>query len=96
MRGRHPTYEVNTDGGNVALGVSVVCESKQQTRLSDTGITDQEELEEIVVSAEDLYERHVLRGSLSGGRRRRWRCDKVLGDWGKLYSAAEDQYVVYT
>lgn len=63
------TYEVNADGRDVALSVGVVGESEQQTRLSDTGVTDQKELEKVVVSVESLYERHVLRGSLSG----RWR-----------------------
>lgn len=63
------TYEVNADGRDVALSVGVVGESEQQTRLSDTGVTDQKELEEVVVSVESLYERHVLRGSLSGRRR---------------------------
>lgn len=44
------TYKVNTDGGNVRLGVGVIGKSQQQTRLSNTGITDEEELEEVVVS----------------------------------------------
>lgn len=44
------THKVDTDGGNVGLGVGVVGKSKQQARLSNTGITDEEELEEIVVS----------------------------------------------
>jgi hypothetical protein len=42
--------EVNTDGGDVGLGVGVVGESKEKTRLSDTGVSDEEELEEVVVS----------------------------------------------
>jgi len=42
-------FEVNTNGGDVALGVGVICESEQQTRLSDTGVTDEEKLEEVVV-----------------------------------------------
>jgi hypothetical protein len=44
------TYKVNTDGGDVGLGVGVIGESQQQTRLSNTGVTDEEELEEVVVS----------------------------------------------
>lgn len=33
-----------TDGGDVTLRVSVICETQQQTRLSDTGVTDQQKL----------------------------------------------------
>jgi hypothetical protein len=44
------TYEVDTDGGDVALGVGVVCEPEKQARLSDTGVADEEELEKVVVS----------------------------------------------
>jgi hypothetical protein len=35
--------EIDTDGRDVRFSVGVVGESKQQTRLSDTGITDQKE-----------------------------------------------------
>lgn len=48
------TYEVDADGRDVGLGVGVVGEPQQQTRLSDTGVTDEEELEEIIVSGKDL------------------------------------------
>ena len=44
------TYEVDTDGGDIGLGVGIVGETKEQARLSDTGVTDEEELEEVVVS----------------------------------------------
>jgi hypothetical protein len=44
------TYEVNADCGDVRLCVSVVGKSQKQARLSDTGITDEQKLEEIVVS----------------------------------------------
>jgi hypothetical protein len=44
------TYEVDSDGGDVGLGIGVVGESQEQARLSNTGVTDEEELEEIVVS----------------------------------------------
>lgn len=43
-------YEVDTDCGDVGLGVCVVGESQQQARLSNTGVTDEEQLEEVVVS----------------------------------------------
>lgn len=44
------TYEVNTDGRNVAFRVGVIGETEQQTRLSNTGVSDEEELEEVIVS----------------------------------------------
>ena len=44
------THKVNTDGGDVALCVCIVGESKQQAGLSHTRITDEEELEEVIVS----------------------------------------------
>lgn len=44
------TYEVDTDRGDVGLSVGVVGESQQQARLSHTGVSDKEQLEEIVVS----------------------------------------------
>lgn len=43
-------YEVDTDCGDVGLGVSVVGESQEQTGLSNTGVSDEEQLEEVVVS----------------------------------------------
>ena len=39
------TYKVNSNGGNVGLRVSVISKSKQQTWFSNSGISDQEELE---------------------------------------------------
>lgn len=36
--------EVDTDGRDVALGVGVVGESQEETRLANTRVTDQEEL----------------------------------------------------
>jgi hypothetical protein len=43
------TYEIDTDRGDVRLSVCVIGETEQQTRLSNTGVTDEEELEEVVV-----------------------------------------------
>lgn len=37
---REQTYEVYANRRNVRLGVRVICKSKQQTRLSNTGVTD--------------------------------------------------------
>jgi len=44
------TYEVDADGGDVGLGVGVVGEPQQQARLADTGVADEQQLEEVVVS----------------------------------------------
>jgi len=41
-------FEVNTDGRNVGFGVSVICESKEQTRFTDTGVSNKEQLEQII------------------------------------------------
>lgn len=43
-------YEVDTDCGNIGLSVSVVGESQEQAGLSNTGVSDEEQLEEVVVS----------------------------------------------
>ena len=51
-RGRRRTYEVDTDRRDVGFRVGVVGEPKEEARLSNTGITDEEELEEVVVSAD--------------------------------------------
>jgi hypothetical protein len=45
------THEVDADGRDVALCVCVVGEPEQQARLSDTRVPDEEELEQVVVSA---------------------------------------------
>mmetsp|Transcript_2244 Transcript_2244/g.6664 ORF Transcript_2244/g.6664 Transcript_2244/m.6664 type:complete len:231 (+) Transcript_2244:224-916(+) len=41
--------EIDADGGDVAVRVGIICEAEQQTRLADTGITDEEQLEQVVV-----------------------------------------------
>lgn len=48
------TYKVNTNGRDVGLGVRVIGETKQQARLSDAGISDQQELEQVIVSANHM------------------------------------------
>lgn len=42
------TYKIHTNRRNVRLRVRVVGKSKQQTRLSDTRVSNQEQLEEII------------------------------------------------
>ena len=44
-------YKVDTDCGDIGLGVSVVSESQEQAGLSNTGVSDEEQLEEVVVSS---------------------------------------------
>lgn len=40
--------KVHSDGGNVGLGVGVVSESEQQTGFADSGVSNQEQLEQVV------------------------------------------------
>lgn len=44
------TYEVDANCRDVGLGVGVVGEPEQQARLANTRITDEQELEQVVVS----------------------------------------------
>ena len=44
------THKIDADGRDVALGVCVVGKTEEQARLSDTRVSDEEELEEVVVS----------------------------------------------
>lgn len=48
--GSRQPYEVNTDRGDVALRVGVIGESKKQAGLSYTGVSNEQELEQVVVS----------------------------------------------
>lgn len=54
------TYEVDTDGRDVALGVGVVGEPKEQAGLSDTGVTDEQKLEQVVVSVMVRISYHIF------------------------------------
>mgnify|MGYP006911096281 CR=1 FL=1 len=42
------TYEVDTDGRDVGLGVGVICEAQKQAGLAGTRVADKKELEEVV------------------------------------------------
>lgn len=58
---RSDAYKVDADCGNVGLGVGVIGKSQEQTRLSNTGVTDEEQLEEVIVSAQvvnSLFQAH--------------------------------------
>lgn len=43
-------YKVNTDRGNVALSVGVICEPEKQAGLPDARVSNEEELKEVVIS----------------------------------------------
>jgi hypothetical protein len=47
---RRETHKIDADGRDVALCVCVVGETEQQARLSDARVSDEQELEEVVVS----------------------------------------------
>jgi hypothetical protein len=44
------TYKVDTNCRDIRLSVSIVGESQEQAGLSNTGVSDEEQLEEVVVS----------------------------------------------
>ena len=44
------TYEVNPNSRDVAFRVGVIGETEQQARLSNTGVSDEEELKKVIVS----------------------------------------------
>ena len=43
------THEVDADGRDVALCVCVVSKAQQEARLADTGVADEDKLEDVVV-----------------------------------------------
>ena len=42
-------FEIDTNSGDIRFMISIIGESKQKTGFADTGITDEKQLEEIVV-----------------------------------------------
>jgi hypothetical protein len=42
------TYEINSNSRYITLGKSIISKSQKKTRLSNTGITDKEKLEQEV------------------------------------------------
>lgn len=42
------TYKVNTNSGDITFGVSVICKTKQKTRLAYTRVSNQQELKEVI------------------------------------------------
>jgi len=53
------TYEINTNGGDVGLCVGIIGKSQKQARLSDTRVSNEEQLEEVVVSRVPLADGSV-------------------------------------
>lgn len=51
------THEVDADRRDVGFRVGVVGEPQEQAGLANTGVPDEEELEEIVVSADGQHSR---------------------------------------
>lgn len=52
VRDAGQTHEVDADGRDVRLRVGVIGEPQEEAGLSYTGVSDEEELEEVVVSAD--------------------------------------------
>jgi hypothetical protein len=46
------TYKVYTNGGNVGFRVGIIRKTEQQTRLSDTGVSNKEQFEEVIAAIE--------------------------------------------
>lgn len=68
-------YKVDSDCGNVGLGVGIIGKSQEQARLSNTGVTDEEQLEEVIVSARvvnSLFQAHKKSGFSWSCRWRGW------------------------
>lgn len=45
-------FEVHSDRTDVALCVCIICESEQQARLSDTGVSNEQKFEQVVTAKE--------------------------------------------
>jgi hypothetical protein len=50
------TYKINANRRDVALSVCVICKPEEQARLSNTRVTDEQELEKVVVSNRNRYQ----------------------------------------
>lgn len=61
------TYEVNADCRDVAFGVGIIGKTKQQARLSNTGVTDEEQLEKVIVSISMVRQRRSASLGIWGG-----------------------------
>lgn len=52
------TYKVHTDGGDVAFCVGVIGKAQQQAGLPNAGVSDEEQLEQVIVSVWRSVERN--------------------------------------
>ena len=89
------THEIDTDGGDVGLGVGIVGKSQQQTRLSNTGISDEEELEKIIVSGGKLVssdKAHRDGSRVSGRFVVRTRLEKLYSDSQPREDSGQEVY----
>ena len=68
--------EVDPDGGDVRLGVGVVGKSEEEARLSDAGISDEQELEQVIAVEGGGG---VEGGGLRGGAGARCQSESVMG-----------------
>lgn len=57
VHGTSSAYKVDTNSGDVALSIRIIREPQQQARLSHTRVSDQEQLEEIIISEFILCQR---------------------------------------
>jgi len=78
------TYEIDADGRDVGFGVGVISESQKQARLSNTGVSDEEELEEIVVSVPGalVRDRRYVWGADDSAMYSGGRAVQANGSWG--------------
>ena len=52
VAGGQDSHKIHTNGRDIAFGICIVGKSEKQARLSYTGVTDKEELEEVVISVD--------------------------------------------
>lgn len=43
-------FKINTDCADVALGVRVICKSKEQTRLANPRVSDKKQFKEVITA----------------------------------------------
>ena len=84
------TYEVDADSRDVGLCVGVVGEPQQQARLADTGVTDEQQLEEVVVSGIVLAAEAGAGAGAAAGDGEAARVAGIAGIGGKSVGEGED------
>jgi hypothetical protein len=61
-RARRKTYEIHADGGDIALCVSIVGESKEEAGLAHSRVTNEQILVEIVAARGTIVDNTTKRG----------------------------------